>query len=74
MKRFTEEVEKVKEVYNKAWAKNWGAVPMTDEEFDALAADLKHDYRSGTCYFCRKGRQDNRICTLVAGYQCSAEA
>jgi hypothetical protein len=40
-KHFAEEVEKVKDVYNKAWAKNWGAVPMTDEEFDALAADLK---------------------------------
>ncbi|MCX6121309.1 MAG: hypothetical protein NTX44_06780 [Ignavibacteriales bacterium] len=41
VKKFAEEVEKVKEVYNKAWAKNWGAVPMTDEEMDALAADLK---------------------------------
>ena len=41
MKHFKTEVEKVKEVYNKAWSRNWGAVPMTDEEFDALAADLK---------------------------------
>ncbi len=41
MKRFDEEVALVKEIYNKAWAKNWGAVPMTDEEIDALAADLK---------------------------------
>ena len=41
IKRFAEEVEKVKAVYNNAWAKNWGAVPMTDEEMDALAADLK---------------------------------
>jgi GNAT superfamily N-acetyltransferase len=40
-KHFAEEVEKVKNVYNQAWAKNWGAVPMTGEEFDALAADLK---------------------------------
>ena len=40
-KKFNEEVDKVKDVYNRAWAKNWGAVPMTDEEFDALAADLK---------------------------------
>jgi GNAT superfamily N-acetyltransferase len=41
MKHFADEVEKVKHLYNKAWAKNWGAVPMTDEEMDALAADLK---------------------------------
>jgi GNAT superfamily N-acetyltransferase len=41
MKRLNEEIKKVKEVYNEAWSKNWGFVPMTDEEFDFLAADLK---------------------------------
>ncbi len=41
MKHFYEDVERIKEVYNKAWARNWGAVPMTDPEIDALAADLK---------------------------------
>lgn len=41
MKDFKNEVEKVKMVYNKAWAKNWGAVAMTDAEFDQLAADFK---------------------------------
>ncbi|MGB2869748.1 MAG: hypothetical protein WBD36_14925 [Bacteroidota bacterium] len=41
MKRFDQEVERIKEIYNKAWAKNWGAVPMTDEEIEAMAADLK---------------------------------
>jgi hypothetical protein len=41
MKHFHDDVERVKDVYNKAWAKNWGAVPMTNAEMDALAADLK---------------------------------
>ena len=41
MKNFNSEVEKVKYVYNKAWAPNWGFVPMTDEELDAMAKDLK---------------------------------
>lgn len=41
MKRFDEEVKLIKEVYNKAWMYNWGAVPMTDDEINALAADLK---------------------------------
>jgi GNAT superfamily N-acetyltransferase len=41
MKRFDDEVHLVKSIYNKAWAKNWGAVPMSDEEIEALAADLK---------------------------------
>jgi hypothetical protein len=41
MKDFKNELEKVKYVYNKAWAPNWGFVPLTDEEIDAMAKDLK---------------------------------
>jgi GNAT superfamily N-acetyltransferase len=41
MKEFKKELELVKYVYNKAWAPNWGFVPMTDAEIDALAKDLK---------------------------------
>ena len=41
MKDFKNELKKVKYVYNKAWAPNWGFVPMTDEEIDATAKDLK---------------------------------
>jgi hypothetical protein len=41
MKNFTKELEKVKFVYNKAWAPNWGFIPMTDEQIDAMAKDLK---------------------------------
>jgi hypothetical protein len=41
MKHFKEEVNRIKVLYNKAWSRNWGAVPMTDAEFDALATDLK---------------------------------
>ncbi|MEW6003803.1 MAG: hypothetical protein AB1695_00660 [Stygiobacter sp.] len=41
MKEFKKELDKVKYVYNKAWAPNWGFVPMTDEEIDAMAKDLK---------------------------------
>jgi GNAT superfamily N-acetyltransferase len=41
MSRFDEEVARVKHVYNSAWEKNWGFVPMTDAEFDHLAVGLK---------------------------------
>ena len=41
MKNFAKELEKVKYVYNKAWAPNWGFIPMTDEQIDAMAKDLK---------------------------------
>ncbi len=41
LKEFKSELEKVKFVYNKAWAPNWGFIPMTDEEIDNLAKELK---------------------------------
>jgi len=41
MRDFDAEVEKAKAIYNSAWEKNWGAVPMTDAEFDHLAQGLR---------------------------------
>jgi len=41
MKDFPAEIERIKRIYNRAWQGNWGEVPMTDAEFDALAKDLK---------------------------------
>ncbi len=41
LKDFKNEVVKIRDVYNSAWDKNLGFVPMTDNEFDYLAKDLK---------------------------------
>jgi GNAT superfamily N-acetyltransferase len=41
MKNFKAEVERIKELYNAAWEKNWGFVPMTDHEIDHLAEQFK---------------------------------
>jgi len=41
LKRFREEVETIKRLYNAAWEQNWGTVPLTDEEIDHLAKQLK---------------------------------
>lgn len=41
MKHFWKEVNKVWYIYNNAWSKNWGFVPMTKSEFDHLAKNLK---------------------------------
>ena len=41
MKNFAKELDKFKYVYNKAWAPNWGFVPMTGEQIDAMAKDMK---------------------------------
>jgi GNAT superfamily N-acetyltransferase len=45
LKQFDAEVARVKAMYNSAWEKNWGFVPMTEHEFDHLAKDLKQMVR-----------------------------
>ncbi len=41
LRHFDREVAMLKQVYNSAWERNWGFVPMTDHEIDHLAAGLK---------------------------------
>ncbi len=41
LRRFNEELMIIKEIYNNSWSKNWGFVPMTEEEIDDLAKHLK---------------------------------
>lgn len=41
LKEFPREVEAVKVIYNSAWSKNWGFVPMTDAETGSMAKKLK---------------------------------
>jgi GNAT superfamily N-acetyltransferase len=41
MSRFDEEVKIIRELYSRGWSKNWGEVPMTEEEFNYVAKDLK---------------------------------
>ena len=40
-RRFDEEIDRVKVLYNRSWEHNWGFVPMDDAEIDFLAAQLK---------------------------------
>jgi len=39
--RFDEELDVVRQVYNAAWEKNWGFVPMTDAELEFMGHELK---------------------------------
>jgi hypothetical protein len=41
MKDFAGEIRRIREIYNDAWEKNWGFVPMDDAEFDHMAKFLK---------------------------------
>ncbi len=39
-KRIHHEIEHIKKIYNSAWEKNWGFVPMTEQEIDYMATAL----------------------------------
>ncbi|HEX4620896.1 MAG TPA: N-acetyltransferase [Myxococcaceae bacterium] len=41
MEDFDNEARRIKALYNEAWEKNWGFVPMTEREFDQVARDMK---------------------------------
>ena len=41
MNDFKNELEIIRIIYNSAWSKNWGFVPMTPEEFSHTADDFK---------------------------------
>jgi len=41
LKDLSADIERIKEIYHSAWERNWGFVPMTDAEFDHMAASIK---------------------------------
>jgi GNAT superfamily N-acetyltransferase len=41
LKRFWDDVQVLREIYNRSWEANWGFVPMTDEEFRAQARSFR---------------------------------
>ena len=49
MKKFDQELAIIHEIYNDAWEKNWGFVPMDPEEFRHMAKDMKMIRGSASC-------------------------
>jgi len=39
--KFSSEIEVVRSVYNRAWERNWGFVPLQEDEFNFVAKSLK---------------------------------
>ncbi len=51
LKRFEEEVERLKIIYNEAWSQNYGFVPFTDEEIGWMALELRSFVTPEMCQF-----------------------
>jgi hypothetical protein len=51
LKRFDEELARIKLIYNEAWSANWGFVPLTDGEIERIAKDLRPFVYPDLCLF-----------------------
>ena len=51
VRRFDAEVGIVRDIYNTAWERNWGFVPMTGAELDHMARQLKPIVEPKLCAF-----------------------
>jgi len=51
IRRFDDEVAIVRDIYNSAWERNWGFVPMTANELDYMARHLKPIAEPKLCAF-----------------------
>ncbi len=49
VRRFREEIESIKSIYNRSWERNWGFVPMTDAEFDYAAKQFRPIMEPSLC-------------------------
>lgn len=57
MKHFDRDVRKVREVYNRAWERNWGFVPMTEAEIDHMAKELRPVVKPDLILIAEKGEE-----------------
>ena len=57
MKNLKSELALVKGIYNKAWEPNWGFVPLTNDEIDYIADDLKSIVNPKYLFFAYKDGQ-----------------
>jgi GNAT superfamily N-acetyltransferase len=62
LKELPREIERIREVYNSAWEKNWGFVPMTEAEFDEMAKQMKQIVDPELCLIAE-------LNGVVAGFQ-----
>ncbi len=54
MNAYDEEIDHIWDVYNSAWSRNWGFVPMTRKEFAFAARELKTIVLPDLCFIAEK--------------------
>lgn len=65
LKEWDREVRIIKDIYNSAFERNWGFVPMTDAEFDQLGKDLKMILNTDLVLFAEVNKEPVAFCITV---------
>jgi hypothetical protein len=60
-KTLAADLPRIREVYNTAWEKNWGFVPMTPEEMDFMAMRLKPLLDEEFAFLAERRREDGSV-------------
>jgi hypothetical protein len=68
LSRVKRELGYIKEVYNDAWSRNWDFAPMTDEELDDLARQLKPLVEPSLCPFVFYKGEIAGVCVALPDY------
>lgn len=68
LRRFDEEIEAIKRIYNGSWERNWGFVPMTDAEFDHLAKQFRPLLDPSLCLIAEAGGEPVGFSLVLPDY------
>jgi hypothetical protein len=60
--KFEQEMQTLREIFNDAWANNWGYVPFTEKEFSVMGAQLKYLVPDDLIYI---AEVDNEACAFI---------
>ena len=51
MRAFWDDAQRMQHIYNTAWSRNWGFVPLTDDEFKKVAKELRYVVDPDVAFF-----------------------
>lgn len=63
-KRFAEEMQIMRQIFNSGWQNNWGFVPFTEHEFAVMGEQLKHLVPDDLIYI---AEIDAKPCAFIVG-------
>lgn len=68
IKKIDAAIAEIKDIYNSAWEKNWGFVPMTEAELDDMGKALKPMLKPDYLFFARVDGKAAAFCLMLPDF------